>query len=314
MRRHQIEKPGDDVGIERAHFRRAIGRGDDRETGRMLRQHDFEQLPVEALRARLDFIQIEPRLDVEIIGASAVLEIEIDQAGRVFAARAAVEQQHCGLHRERGHAGAADRGQEGENLRFGGRAGGWRFGDPRTGAHQLDRRHRLDQEIGHPHLHQAAGDALLEALRDRHYRRPIADPQHQALERQQFGGIAGIDVDDDDGCAFKRDAVGAAGQCSRDHIERDLRTGAERAADGVLECRVGGQDDHPRLHRWNCGSAGAHVSDSHDCVICRRRWRRHRRSRYRLPLARYPAPSCPSTFRSAPAVPRRSTDRGRPVG
>ena len=199
MRRHQIQQPRDDVGIERAHFRRAIGRGDDCETRRVLRQHDLEQLPVEAFRARLNFIQIEPRLDVEIIGAGAVLEIEIDQAGRVFAARAAVEQQHGGLHRERGHAGAADRGQEGENLRFGGLAGGRRFGDARTGAHQLDRRDRLDQEIGYPHLHEAAGDALLEALRDRDHRRPIADTQHQALERQQFGGIAGIDVDDDDG-------------------------------------------------------------------------------------------------------------------
>ena len=39
-------------------------------------------------------------------------------------------------------------------------AGGLVFGDTRTGAHQFDRRHRLDQEIGHPHLHQAAGDAL----------------------------------------------------------------------------------------------------------------------------------------------------------
>ena len=47
-----------------------------------MRQHDFEQLPIEPLRTRLDLAEIEARLDVEIIGAGAVLEIEIDQAGR----------------------------------------------------------------------------------------------------------------------------------------------------------------------------------------------------------------------------------------
>ena len=48
----------------------------------MMRQHDFEQLPIEPLRTRLDLAEIEARLDVEIIGAGAVLEIEIDETGR----------------------------------------------------------------------------------------------------------------------------------------------------------------------------------------------------------------------------------------
>jgi hypothetical protein len=48
----------------------------------MLREHDFEQLPVEPLRPRLDLAEIETRLDVEIIGAGAVLEVEVDEAGR----------------------------------------------------------------------------------------------------------------------------------------------------------------------------------------------------------------------------------------
>ena len=48
----------------------------------MMRQHDLEQLPVEPLGTRLDLVQIEPRLEIEIVGAGAVLEIEIDQAGR----------------------------------------------------------------------------------------------------------------------------------------------------------------------------------------------------------------------------------------
>ena len=43
---------------------------------------------------------------------------------------------------------------------------GRRLGDARAGAHQFDRRHRLDQKIGDPHLHQAARDAAVEGLRD----------------------------------------------------------------------------------------------------------------------------------------------------
>ena len=82
----------------------------------MMRQHDFEQLPVQPLRARLDLAKIEAGLDVEVIGAGAMLEVEVDQASRGFRARAAVEEKHRGLHRERGHAGATDRGQESEYL------------------------------------------------------------------------------------------------------------------------------------------------------------------------------------------------------
>ena len=52
----------------------------------MVRQHDLEKLPVEPLRARLDFLQIKPRLEIEIVGAGAMLEIEIDQAGAGAAA------------------------------------------------------------------------------------------------------------------------------------------------------------------------------------------------------------------------------------
>ena len=47
----------------------------------MVRQHHFQQLPVEPLRPRLDLAEIETRLEIEIVGAGAVLEIEIDQAG-----------------------------------------------------------------------------------------------------------------------------------------------------------------------------------------------------------------------------------------
>ena len=57
-------------------------RGDHRQAGGMAAKHDLEQLPVEPLRPRLDLVEVEARLEVEIVGAGAVLEIEIDQAGR----------------------------------------------------------------------------------------------------------------------------------------------------------------------------------------------------------------------------------------
>ena len=120
VRRHEIEQPRHHVGIEGAHLGRPVRRRDHRKAGRMMRQHDFEKLPVEPLRPRLDLLEIQPRLEIEIVGAGAVLEIEIDQAGGGAAALAAVEQQQRGLDRQRGDAGAADRGQEGVDLRLGG--------------------------------------------------------------------------------------------------------------------------------------------------------------------------------------------------
>ena len=117
---NEVEQARHHVGIERAHLRRPVRRRDHGEAGGVIRQHDLEQLPVETVRPRLDFRQVQARLEIEIVGHRAVLEIQIDQAGGRLAARAAaVEHEHRGLHRQRGDAGAADRGQEGIDLRLG---------------------------------------------------------------------------------------------------------------------------------------------------------------------------------------------------
>ena len=131
-----------------------------------------------------------------------MLEIQIDQAGRRLDARAAaVEQQHGGLHRQRGDAGAADRGQESVDLRFGrcGRIAALTLGDAGAGAHQIDRRHRLHQEVGDAHLQQRAGDVLVEGLRDRDHRRPGADARHQPGQRLHLVVATGIEIDHHDG-------------------------------------------------------------------------------------------------------------------
>ena len=118
--RHEIEQARDHIGVERPHLRRTVRRGDHGEAGRMIREHDLEQLPVESVRPRLDLRQVQARLEVEIVGRRTVLEIQIEQTGGGLGARAAaVEHQHCRLHRQCGHPGAADGGQECVDLRLG---------------------------------------------------------------------------------------------------------------------------------------------------------------------------------------------------
>ena len=121
---NEVEQARDHVGIERPHLRRPVRRGDHGEAGSVIREHDLEQLPVEPVRPRLDFRQVQAWLEIEIVGHRAILEIQIEQTGGRFHARtAAVEHQHRGLHRQRGHPRAADRGQECVDLRLGRRGG-----------------------------------------------------------------------------------------------------------------------------------------------------------------------------------------------
>ena len=119
MRGDEIEQLGHDIRIERAHFGRTVRRRDHGKAGGVIRDHDIEQLLIEAVGTRLDFVEIEPRLEIEIIGAGAVLEIEIHEARRRAAARPVREQQQRGLDRERGDAGAAHGGKERVDFRLG---------------------------------------------------------------------------------------------------------------------------------------------------------------------------------------------------
>jgi hypothetical protein len=42
----------------------------------MIREHHFQQLPVETIRTRLDLRQVETRLKIEIVGDRAMLKVE----------------------------------------------------------------------------------------------------------------------------------------------------------------------------------------------------------------------------------------------
>ena len=254
--RDEIEEPRHHLGIESPHFGRPAGRGNHRESGGVVAQHHFEQLAVEPLRPRLDLVEVEPWFEVEVIGAGAMLEIEVDQHGARPAARAGVQQQQSGLDRERGDAGAADRRQERVDLGFGrlGDGGGAR-GDPRTGAHQLGRWCRLHQEVGDPHLQEPARNRLVEHLRDHDRGRTRTDARHQTLQRLHLGLEAGVEIDDDHGRIvggkFVLDARHRAGH----DAQVDLRAGAKGRAHRVFELGIGREHDHQRPFR--CARIGA---------------------------------------------------------
>ena len=57
----------------------------------------------EALLSWFDFPKVEARLEIKVVGAGAVLEIEIDKARLDAAARTAVEQSHRGLNGDRSY-------------------------------------------------------------------------------------------------------------------------------------------------------------------------------------------------------------------
>ena len=85
-----------------------------------MRQHHLEQLPVETLRPRLDLSEVETRLQVQIVGAGAVLKIKIDeQVGGLASRCPLLRRMHRALHRDGGDAASADGRQEGVDLRLG---------------------------------------------------------------------------------------------------------------------------------------------------------------------------------------------------
>src|SRR4051795_13061289 len=101
----------------------------------MLREHYFEQLPIEAVGPRLALGGGEARLEIEVVAARAVLEIEIDQTSAGLLAAVSLEQQHGGFDRERGQTDTAGCGQECVDCRLCRPGAGRALRGPRAGAH-----------------------------------------------------------------------------------------------------------------------------------------------------------------------------------
>ena len=218
----------------------------------MLGEHHFQQLAVEPLRTRLDLADVEARLDVEIIGAGAVLEIEIDQASRDAAAGRAAHEQHRRLHRQRRHAHSACRGQKRVDLGLRGAVRGGAFGDAAASAHQLDRIDRLDQEIGDAQLDELPRDALAEPRGDDEDRDRSGKPPRQVLQGGYLVGAGGIEIDQKHRGVGERELLLGPAHRAGDDGQIDLRAAAERGAQRLLEIGVGRDRDDPQASGSRC--------------------------------------------------------------
>jgi hypothetical protein len=233
---NQIEQARDHDRIEGAHLGRAVRCRDHGKPGRMMREHHFEQMPVEPLRARLDLAQIEAGLDIEIVGDRAVLEIEIDQTGRGASARRALQEER-GLNCDRSYADASGRRQESENLRLR-RVLALRrlLGGARAGAHEFDRRDGLHQKIRDADLQQTARDVLVEELRH-HHRGRAARLRGQARQRSNLRLVRRVEIDDNDGGSADRRIVDLR-EVAFQHLKRNLQLRRERRFDHLPELPV----------------------------------------------------------------------------
>jgi hypothetical protein len=109
--------------------------------------------------------------------------------------------------------------------------------------------HRLDQEIRHLHLQQAARHLGIEGLRHHHNRRPGADPEHQALERLHLFLAIGVEIDDRDGRVVDFEPITGGRNRAGDDPQIDLPAGPEGRSHGLLERGIRRQHHHAGLVR-----------------------------------------------------------------
>ena len=187
---------------------------------------------------RADLVEVEPRLEVEIVGAGAVLEVEIDEAGRVRILRRGLAQEHRRLDRQRRRADAAGGRQEGDDLAaVVGQARG-RLQGPDAGLEHVLRLDRLAQEIRNPDLEQPAHERVVEGIGDDDHRGAAESAHGDALEGDQALAAARIDVDDDDRGGVDLGALRRLLDALRHDRHRGCMDAAGGARDGVEEARI----------------------------------------------------------------------------
>jgi len=158
----------------------------------MLRQHDFGHIAGRAAPAPVRFAEIEPRLDVEIIGTGAVLEIEIDQTGLGLAARAAGSGAAIAVCTRVVTPAPPTAGRKVEDLASvvsevpGALA-------TRAQPHRSIWRTGLTRNRP-PASASGAGERFPRRLASPRYRRPSTDARHQAFERHQLRLVAAVDI------------------------------------------------------------------------------------------------------------------------
>ena len=214
----------------------------------MAAEHDLEELQVEPLGMRADLVEVEPRLEVEIVGAGAVLEVEIDEAGRVRILRRRLAQEHRGLDRERRRADAAGGATRKEMI--------WlpssgrlevAFSARMQALQHLLRLDRLAQEIGDADLEEPAHERVVEGVGER--RSPGARPKRRMVMPWRAIRLSrrfGVDVDDDDRGGVDLGALARPARRSPAMTVTDGRMDAPAAPATALRKRRVRSDEHDR--------------------------------------------------------------------
>ncbi len=249
--RHQIEQANDERRFERAHFARLDRRGDQRQAGRMARQHDVEQLAVETLGRVLDFLDIEARFDIEIFGAGAKLEIEVDDAGRAAGLPAETVEDLGAFQRHDRRADTAGSRHEGQELRFDLGFLARPLQRVVARAHEVGGLQRLDQEVMDLELDQDARGGRREIRGDDQQHAIRASHALDLLQGLEILDIAGVDIEDQRVGGEFADFVGNLLDVLVDEQESDFLGRADGALGHRHQCRILG-DQHQFLFVCIC--------------------------------------------------------------
>jgi hypothetical protein len=201
-RGHEVEQPGDDGRIEVVVLAEPAARRQQRQGGGILRQHDVEQMIVEALGVRDDVVELQGGLEVEVFGAHAGGEVEVDEAGRGLAPGPALAEQKGRVDRERGGPDAAHGAHEGEAVDLDAGAAGGRQVDAAAGLDQFARVGGLAQPVGDAQAQEQPHHGLVDVGRDDDEGGGVRFGLDQLLQRGKLRRLGGVEL--------HRDEVGRA--------------------------------------------------------------------------------------------------------
>lgn len=182
--RKSFEKGVQSLDVQFDMAQPAARRGEDMEATIVTAAEHFKQVRVEPLRGSDQFVDLQLRLDVEIVADMAGLDVEVDEADLPTGAALRPDELKRGLRRQRRVADAAGARQEGNDVGPARRGGGRRGRSPAA----------------------LACDNVENLLQRRRIRHPI----RAAGLRQRFvlaGGNIAADQEEEDRAAIARDNV-----------------------------------------------------------------------------------------------------------
>ena len=228
---HHIEQPQDRGALQFPELSGDRRRGDQREPGRMTRGHRLQKLLVETLAVLSDLGEIEPRLEIQKIGAGVAVQIEIDQRDRIGVGPRA-EDLHRGFDGERCIPDAARRRNERGHFRIIARRIERAGEQASASAQDIGAGDRHAQEIAHADLEEPALDRVRTGLHENDD--GLSDAlHHQRLQCEQVITTRGVDLHGHDRRARQRRGgqrrLEAAGMVQQREVRVASHGFAERA-------------------------------------------------------------------------------------